>query len=52
MCYFPIYIAGLYNSYDKDRFLMFTFNGLSVTLVMFSGQMWPVLGKMYKEYTL
>lgn len=52
MCYFPIYIAGLYDSYDKGRFLMFIFNGLSVALVMVSGQMWPALGKMYKEYTL
>lgn len=48
MCYFPTYVAGLY---DKNRFLMFTFNGLSMTLIMFSGQTGAALGKMYKEST-
>lgn len=47
MCYFPIYIAGLYDSYDKGRFLMFPFNGLFVALVMVMVMvMWSASGKM------
>lgn len=52
VCYFPSCVAGLYDNYNKDRFLLFTFDELSLTLVMFSGQTGSALGRMYKECTL